>query len=241
LDVDFSVPFLTFTLYPLLGSVLIVPEQNDRSSSLDSSHLTPIDTPPSHSASINETSKPFHVGQPWLAAVNEYKVLQASMLENLRHSLLATYKAHEPNATSAQLDAFLRDRVLRKNLISKWREESVHRMKSEKQFFWEQYRIQSLNYDRLKNDIGEIVNHLGAKDDETPNVAMREYVVAKNGDTILEFANSGLEAPSSPILRFRVSSHLCLHNSSPLKNKSLRSIFLTSCHLHRHAISVKTE
>lgn len=130
------------------------------------------------------------------------------MLENLRGSLLATYKVYEPNPTSAGLEAFLQDKVLRKNLISKWRGDSMRRMRSEKLLFWEQYNIRSLNYERLILDLQDIEKFSEeVTDAQVPNAAIKEYVVAKNGDTILEFAK-----PSR--VRFRVSSHL-LAEASP--------------------------
>ncbi|KAK0105815.1 hypothetical protein ONS95_004331 [Cadophora gregata] len=136
------------------------------------------------------------------------------MLENLRTSLVTTYKAYEAGASDRQLQAFLSDKVLRKNLIDKWRDESIHRMKSEKHLFWEHYRIRSLNFDRLKLDLKAIEKIFGeVEDGQAPNLAIREYVIARDGDTILEFANAASEI--HPILRFRVSSHL-LAAASPL-------------------------
>ena len=165
-----------------------------------------------HSGSINETSLP-HVNDQWLSAILEYKATQESMLENLRTSLILTYKSYEPAVSEAQLEAFLADKVLRKNLITKWRDASVHRMKSERLLFWEQYRIRSLNYDRLRLDLQATETLLNFTDSgATPDVAVREHVIAKTGDTILEFANAGSEIHM--IHRFRVSSHL-LSEASP--------------------------
>jgi hypothetical protein len=157
---------------------------------------------------------PFQVNDQWLTAINEYKATQELMLENLRTSLLTTYKAYEPEETEGQLEAFLSDKSLRNNLITKWRDTSVHRMRSEQHLFWEKYKIRSLNFDRLKLDLKEIERLFSeAEDGEAPKMAVREYVIAKNGDTILEFANAASEI--YPILRFRVSSHL-LAEASPL-------------------------
>jgi len=150
------------------------------------------------------------------------------MLENLRTSLLITYKAYEPEATERGLEAFLSDKVLRKNLIIKWRDTSVHRMKSEKLLFWEQYKIRSLNFDKLKLDLQAIENLFDMADaGEAPDMAIRQYTIAKTGDTILEFANAASEI--YPILRFRVSSHLLAENSS------LFSHILSPLHQARNA------
>ena len=168
---------------------------------------------------MNETSLPFQVNDQWLTVIHEYKATQELMLDNLRTSLLTTYKAYEPEASEGQLEAFLADKVLRKNLIIKWRDASVHRMKSEKLLFWEQYKIRSLNFDKLKLDLQATENLFNVADSgEAPEMAIREYVIAKNGDTILEFANAASEI--HPILRFRVSSHL-LAEASPYFSQAL--------------------
>lgn len=187
-------------------------ENNHKNASLEAS-IGPLDTGSLHSGSITETSLPFQVNDQWLTAIHEYKATQELMLDNLRTSLLTTYKAYEPEASEPQLEAFLADKVLRKNLIIKWRDASVHRMKSEKLLFWEQYKIRSLNFDRLRLDLQATENLFNVADSgEAPNMVIREYVIAKNGDTILEFPNaaSGIH----PMLRFRVSSHL-LAEASP--------------------------
>ncbi|KUJ09753.1 uncharacterized protein LY89DRAFT_740825 [Mollisia scopiformis] len=194
-------------------TIVPIPENNGRNTSLES-NVGPLDTRSSNSASITETALPFQVNDQWLAAIHEYKAVQESMLENIRASLVATYKLYEPEATERQIEAFLNDKNLRKTLILKWRDESIHRMKSEKLLFWEQYKIRSLNYDRLRLDLKAVEKLFGeAQEGEAPNMLIREHVIAKNGDTILEFANGGSEI--HPILRFRVSSHL-LAAASPL-------------------------
>ena len=187
--------------------------------SLDQSSIGPLDTVSSHSGSMNETPLPFQVNDQWLNAIHEYKATQELMLDNLRTSLLATYKSYEPEASEGHLEAFLADKVLRKNLIIKWRDASVHRMKSEKLLFWEQYKIRSLNFDKLKLDLQATESLFNVADSgEAPDMAIREYVIAKNGDTILEFANAASEI--HPILRFRVSSHL-LAEASPYFSQAM--------------------
>ncbi|PVH86281.1 hypothetical protein DL98DRAFT_650324 [Cadophora sp. DSE1049] len=204
----------------LCKSLLQKSQNTGRHASLES-NIGPLETRSSISGSLTETTVPFHVNDQWLSAINEYKSAQEAMLENLRTSLVTTYKAYEAGASERQLQAFLSDKVLRKNLIDKWRDESIHRMKSEKHLFWEHYRIRSLNFDRLKLDLKAIEKLFGeAEDGQAPNMAIREYVIAKDGDTILEFANAASEI--HPILRFRVSSHL-LAAASPLFSQFLSS------------------
>ncbi|KAH6705150.1 hypothetical protein DL95DRAFT_338622 [Leptodontidium sp. 2 PMI_412] len=199
-------------------SLLQKSQTQGRHASLET-NISPLDTRSSFSGSLTETTIHYQVNDQWLAAITEYKSAQEAMLENLRTSLVTTYKAYEVGASERQLQAFLSDKVLRKNLIDKWRDESIHRMKSEKHLFWEHYRIRSLNFDRLKLDLKAIEKLLGeAEDGRAPNMAIREYVIAKDGDTILEFANAASEI--HPILRFRVSSHL-LAAASPLFSQFL--------------------
>ncbi|KAF4629517.1 hypothetical protein G7Y89_g8628 [Cudoniella acicularis] len=197
----------------LCKSVLHKAQSNGRSASIES-HIDPLDTRSSFSGSLTESSLPFHVNEQWLASIQEYKSIQEQMIENLRACLLATYRKNEPEASDRQVTLFLDDFVLRKNLILKWRDASVHAMKSEKLLFWDHFRIRSKNFETLKLDLQAVGNLFDVADSgEAPDMAIRECVISKNGDTILEFANKGLAI--HPVLRFRVSSHL-LAESSPL-------------------------
>jgi hypothetical protein len=197
---------------PYTEGGLMDSEGSTRPESLD---LGPLDTRSSLSPSGTETTLPFQVNDQWISAIREYKATQELMLKNLRNSLLDKYLEYEPNATERQVEAFLADKARRKTLIAQMRDTSVHRMKSEKHMFWDQYQIRSSDFEKLKLDlqaIERLINPTGGNV-EAPNMAVRECVIAKNGDTILEFANAASE--SHPILRFRVSSHL-LAEHSPL-------------------------
>lgn len=108
-----------------------------------------------------------------------------------------TYTAYEPDASHRQLEIFLADREHRKSVVAKWRDMSVSRVRSENPEFFDKYRIRSLNFEELKNDIEEL--------DRLFDTSHAPIVISKNGDTILEFANR--PSDSLPILRFRVSSH----------------------------------
>lgn len=184
---------------------------SEGSTHYDSLELGPLDTRSSHSGSGNEVQ----VTDQWLAAIREYKAAQELMLKNLRNSLLDKYLEYEPNASEQQVEAFLADKALRKHLIAQMRDTSVHRMRSEKHMFWDQYQIRSSDYEKLKVDLQAIQRLLTPAEvsEEIPNMAVRECVIASDGDTILEFANAVSE--HHPILRFRVSSHL-LAEHSPL-------------------------
>jgi hypothetical protein len=189
-------------------------ENSGRNASVASStNIGPLDTRSSYSGSLTETSLPFQVHGQWLAAIHEYRALQEGMLDNIRTSLLTTFRAYEPDAPDRQLERFFVDKSFRQNLIVKWRDTSVHRMKSEKPLFWEQYKIRSYNFDKLRVDLQSTEKLFDVADaGEIPHMAIREYIIARNGDTVLEFANAASEI--HPILRFRVSSHLLAEAST---------------------------
>ncbi|KAL2062261.1 hypothetical protein VTL71DRAFT_6527 [Oculimacula yallundae] len=172
--------------------------------SLESS-TEPVDATSSISDPLIRTCVPSQDSEQCLSAVKEYQLTQESLLGNIQSSLKATYKVYEWDASDKQFQGVLSDKVLRKNFIDKWSEESPRRPKSEKHLFWEHYRIRFLNSDQLKLDLQFIKSLFGEAEDGQA-MAIREYIIAKDGDTILEFANAASE--SHPILRFRVSSHL---------------------------------
>ncbi|TVY27577.1 hypothetical protein LHYA1_G004042 [Lachnellula hyalina] len=193
----------------LCQSLLHKSQNTGRNASMDIS-IGPLDTRSSHST---ESSLPFQVNDQWRAAIHEYKATQEQMLENLRNSLLAIYRSYEPEVSEQQLETFLSDKTIRRNMISKWRDTSVHALKSEKPLFWEQYKIRSLNLDRLKLDLQATEKLFEVAETGTSeNLTIREYVIAQNGDMILEFP---YVSETHPVLRFRVSSHL-LAESSPI-------------------------
>lgn len=86
------------------------------------------------------------------------------------------------------------------------------RPSSETPAYWHKYVERFRNYDQLKLDLLQTELLCAAiASDKGPNVSVREYDIAANGDTILEFANSMSEI--HPVLRFRVSSHLLIEAS----------------------------
>ncbi|CAD6444041.1 916d8ef6-3fd9-4763-9461-5b903b1ba57b [Sclerotinia trifoliorum] len=178
------------------------------------SNIGPLDTRSSvSSGSGNDASLPFQINNQWLSAIRDYKAFQETLLNTLHTSLVVTYTAYEPDASQRQLEIFLADKEHRKSVITKWRDTSVRRVRSEKPEFFEKYKIRSLNFDKLKHDIEESESLF--ETGHAQNRVVRESVIYKNGDTILEFANR----PSDrlPIIRFRVSSHfLSPDDVSPL-------------------------
>jgi len=86
------------------------------------------------------------------------------------------------------------------------------RSSSETPAYWHKYVERFRNYDQLRLDILQTEMLCATiASDKSPNVSIREYDIAANGDTILEFANSVSE--THPVLRFRVLSHLLIEAS----------------------------
>ncbi|KAM3151264.1 hypothetical protein ABEW05_008383 [Botrytis cinerea] len=189
-----------------------------RNPSFESS-IGPLDARSSlSSGSVDDASLPFQINKSWLSAICDYKAFQEKLATTLRTSLEVTYAAYEPDASQRQLEIFLTDKEHRKSVIAKWRDTSVRRVKSEKPEFFEKYKIRSLNFDKLKHDIEESESLFDT--DHTPNRVVRESIIYKNGDTILEFANR--PSDSLPVIRFRVSSHfLSPDDVSPLFSQML--------------------
>ncbi|ESZ98836.1 hypothetical protein SBOR_0784 [Sclerotinia borealis F-4128] len=193
-------------------------QHHARNPSFESS-IGPLDTRSSlSSGSINDASLPFQINPQWISTIREYKAVQETLLNTLHTSLVVTYTAYEPDASQRQLEVFLADKEHRKNVITKWRDTSVRRVRSERPEFFEKYKIRSLNFDKLKHDIEESERLFNTG--HTPNRVVRESVIYKNGDTILEFANR--PSDSLPIIRFRVSSHFLIPDDvSPLLSQML--------------------
>lgn len=78
--------------------------------------------------------------------------------------------------------------------------------------YWYKYVERFKNYDQLKIDLLQTELLCAAiASDKGPIVSIREYDIAANGDTILEFANN--ESEIHPVLRFRVSSYMLIEAS----------------------------
>jgi hypothetical protein len=135
------------------------------------------------------------------------------MHDALGNHISAVFKEYRPDSTEDQAKEFLANKELRKSVIAGWRQVSIHRTLSEKHLFWELFRIRSLNFHTLTQDIQAIEQLFESVDSGNPgSIGVREYVIVKDGDTILEFANGASEM--HPILRFRVSSHFLAASSS---------------------------
>ncbi|KAM3083860.1 hypothetical protein ACMFMG_002029 [Clarireedia jacksonii] len=188
-------------------------EGNGRNPSLESS-ISPLDTRSSYSGgSNNDASLQFTFNSQWASAVRDHKKIQEVMLKAVYDYLKVTYNNYEPESSLRHFDAFLADKDRRKYSIAKWRDASGHKFKLERPEYCDKYKSRLLIYDRLKVDVEESERLCDVW--EAPQIedrVVRETCITR-GDTILEFTDRPSE--NSPILRFRVSSHV-LVDASPL-------------------------
>lgn len=157
----------------------------------------------------------------WLTAIHDFKAYQEGLLEHLRESIASTYKKYEPEATALQEEMLFSDKEFRSLALARMETARRSHSKPEATTYWHEYVERFRNFDQLKLDLlqSELLCAAIASD-KGPNVSIREYDIAANGDTILEFANSVSEA--HPVLRFRVSSHI-LVEASPFFARILSS------------------
>ena len=135
------------------------------------------------------------------------------MHDALRNHISSVFKEYRPASTESQTKEFLANKELRKSVIARWRQMSIHKMLSEKFLFWELFRIRSLNFHTLTQDILAIQQLFDVMDPGiSESIGIREYVISKDGDAILEFGNGASEV--HPVLRFRVSSYFLSASSS---------------------------
>lgn len=158
------------------------------------------------------------VNPAWLATIRDWKAAVGKLLGSHRVSLAEMYRSCERGATPEMVERLFGDLG--------FRAQTIHDMKIGKaslvssQFdkamaYWPPYERRFRNYDTLKEAVSEIDRFLrlveaGVDDGDKP---VKDYVVAKHGDAILEFAN--LDSHDTPVLRFRVSSHM-LAETSPI-------------------------
>lgn len=104
------------------------------------------------------------------------------------------------------------DREFRQLALSRMETTRSTRSSSETPAYWHKYLERFKNHDQLKIDLLQTELLCAAMaSDKTPNLSIREYDIAANGDTILEFANSASEI--HPVLRFRVLSYMLIEAS----------------------------
>ncbi|KUI60839.1 hypothetical protein VP1G_08042 [Cytospora mali] len=154
----------------------------------------------------------------WLAAIRDWKAVVQKLLESHRSSLVGMYRAYEKDATTEIVERMLDD--------SKYRVEAIHKMRTRRPslvsdelsraaVYWPTHERRFRNYDTLREAAMEAdrLLRLGEAGGDERDRLVKDYVISAGGDAVLEFANLG--SPDSPVLHFRVSSHM-LAETSPI-------------------------
>lgn len=158
----------------------------------------------------------------WLTVIHDFKAYQQLLLENIRTSITSVYQVYEPDATIPQEESLFEDLTFRNIAISKMQNTVLPSTAPRTPIDW-QYEARFSNYDLLKVDLRRMEDLCAvARTGKNQNIAIREYDIAVNGDTILEFSNASSEV--HPVLRFRVSSHM-LTEASPYFARIFRSSY----------------
>ncbi|KAG8167793.1 hypothetical protein KVR01_003482 [Diaporthe batatas] len=159
-------------------------------------------------------------GDPSLAAIWDWRAVLVKLLESHRSSLAATIQAHDRNAPPELAARALDDPGYRAGMI--------HEMRTRKSplssdpaaaspRYWSLYERRFEHYDTVKAAVMHadrlLTTAAPGADKRARKTGVREYVVSPRGNAVLEFENSG--SPDTPLLRFRVSSHM-LAETSPI-------------------------
>jgi hypothetical protein len=158
----------------------------------------------------------------WLTALHDFKAYQQLLLETLRTSITSVYEIYEPDATVSQEEELLNNKQFRSSAISRMQSVILPNTAPHAPVDW-QYESRFANYDLLKLDLTQVEGLCAlARSPKCNDIAIREYDIAVNGDTILEFAKMASE--EFPVLRFRVSSHMLIE-ASPYFARIFRSSY----------------
>ena len=150
----------------------------------------------------------------WLGPVRDWKASVESLLEVHRASLLEMYKEYEKDATPEMAEKLFTDKGFRTQAIQRMRSAGVYKIQASPLEFWPKYENRFQNYEKMRQDLGEITNLLQVGESGISlDRIIREYAIAPRGDAVLEFANTAMEW--KPVYRFRVSSHM-LAETSPI-------------------------
>jgi hypothetical protein len=161
------------------------------------------------------------MNEAWLAAIQNLKTYQERLLGNLKTSIASTYHKYQPDATTPQLEMLLINKAFQISAITQMEFTTKHLRQPLTPEFWPKYLERLQNYDQLKTDLLQTETCCAmAGSGKDSNVAIKEYEIEPNGDTVLEFANSVSEAHA--LLRFRVSSYMLI-KVSPLFARILSS------------------
>lgn len=155
----------------------------------------------------------------WLATVRDWKAAIQKLLDSHRISLAGLCRVYERDAAPEMVERIINDPNLRAEMIQRMKTTTkallVPNEYARASTYWPMHERRFRNYDTLKEAVLEVdrllrLGEAGVEDGDRP---VKEYVVVGHGDAMLEFAN--LDSYDSPVLRFRVSSHM-LAETSPI-------------------------
>ncbi|KAK7739049.1 hypothetical protein SLS53_005947 [Cytospora paraplurivora] len=163
-------------------------------------------------------SKGVRANAAWLATVRDWKAVVQKLLDSHRTSLADMYQAYERDVTPEMVERIFDDANFRAEMNRKMRTKKAPFISNEFTIaaaYWSTCERRFRNFDTLTGAVMEVEKLLlsaetgGGGEDRV----VRDYMIATCGDAILEFANLG--SYDSPVLRFRVSSHM-LAETSPI-------------------------
>lgn len=155
-----------------------------------------------------------------LAVIRDWRAVLVKLLQSHRSSLVATTQAYKRDAPAELTERALGDPDYRAGMIQEMRTRKAPLASSStvvSPAHWSLYERRFRHYDTVKETIMHVDRLLtmaapGAeKMDKVNNV--RDYIISPRGNAVLEFENTG--ALDTPLLRFRVSSHM-LAETSPI-------------------------
>ena len=164
-----------------------------------------------------------HLREQFLGAIREWRACQERMLEALRTSLLGMYQDADPRATMRGFELLCANRSARRIAVKQIQHKRMAtREPTDPSLalfadlsiaapdgggFLTGYEIRFGNYDLVQADLNE-TRHLlyAAESGIAPSTVIQDLVISEHGNAITEFANTAVDG--SPVLRFRVSSHM---------------------------------
>ena len=166
-----------------------------------------------------------HMREQFMGAIRDWKACQERLLEALRMSLLEMYQEADPGATVAGFELLCVDRSARRAAVKKIQQARMVTLDRldchpglslfsnlsiaapDGNGFLTGYEIRFGNYDLVQTDLNDTRRLLYAGESGIPpGTTIQDCVISERGNAILEFANTAIEG--SPVLRFRVSSHM---------------------------------
>lgn len=172
-----------------------------------------------HSRGPNAPDGPVH-GDSSLAAIRDWRAVLVKLVQAHRSSLAATIQAHDRSAPPESTARALDDPGCRAGMIQEMRTRKTPVASNPTAVspdYWSLYERRFRHYDTVKEAIMHVDRLLmtaapgAAKGGNKAGV--RDYIISPRGNAVLEFENTG--ALDTPLLRFRVSSHM-LAETSPI-------------------------